>query len=709
MSKFIKEYRELGWHLLRIRKNSKEPMDKGWQNAPYTGPWSPEWNVGVALGKKSRNLVDLDLDWPEAREIASIVFKLEGIATFGRKSCPLSHVLVSSEIENIKKYTLPKSFAEYGPEKHTLCVLEVRGNGYTVLPPSIHPSGETIEWYCDGTIPKVEAKTLFRQIGPLAFISVCIRFWPEEGGRHDAAFAFANICKWAGISETICLNIIEYVSHDDREKKDRLRTVTDAYKHEGECAKWEKFFEAFSMPHDAQRTFNKWLGLSSNKKEYDFGRFEDKYCIILDGSKVRIGLEKTDEYGRRTWRLLTRSDFLLLERSNLAKIWLGSESCPTYDGFTFSVHGGRIVNNKINLWRGWNITPQKGDYSLIKRHILEVLAGGNEEYAEYIIKWAAWAYQNPDKQAEVALVFRGGKGTGKSIFAKAFIKSAGQHGMHVSSSNLITGRFNAHLRDCVFFFADEAFWAGDKAAEGMLKALITERTIAVEAKYKDPKEIHNRLHIIIASNEDWVIPATGDERRFAVFDVSDKHKQDHNYFKKLADQIENDGWAAFMDYLMKLDLKGWHPRQNVPQTEALQSQIKLSESPVRRHLRDHLERGVLPGTFHTTNPELSRLPNEMFVSEFEETLKKKAYGHNVSTTKIGIELGKLTGVTKTYGKKLKYIDEYRSPVYQDRAVIYVFPSLPEARKNFDPHADWDEKTEWAFDQETIRNDDNVPF
>ena len=39
-----------------------------------------------------------------------------------------------------------------------------------------------------------------------------------------------------------------------------------------------------------------------------------------------------------------------------------------------------------------------------------MLAEGNEEIAEYIENWIAWAVQHPDRQAEVALVLIGAKG-----------------------------------------------------------------------------------------------------------------------------------------------------------------------------------------------------------------------------------------------------------------------------------------------------------
>ena len=326
------------------------------------------------------------------------------------------------------------------------------------------------------------------------------------------------------------------------------------------------------------------------------------YAVIRDGSKVRVGVRSIDpDFKRETWDLLTQSDFMLLHRHcDAARAWLRSDNRPTYEnGFVFDPTG-KEHPGALNLWRGFAIEPIEGDWSTIRYHIKEVLADGDEDASAYIINWLAWLFQNPDKQAETAIVFRGGRGTGKGMLCRAVINALGQHGIHISTPSLMTGQFNAHFRDCIGLFADEAFWAGNKQGEGQLKRIITEDTLVVEAKGRDAIVVRNMLHIMIASNEDWVIPAGTDERRFAVFAVSDKHKQDSEYFTKLATAFDGVEMQAFLHYCLNVDLGRWHPRQDIPRTAALQEQVELSERPEVATLREILERGILPGT-HEAN------------------------------------------------------------------------------------------------------------
>ena len=67
----------------------------------------------------------------------------------------------------------------------------------------------------------------------------------------------------------------------------------------------------------------------------------------------------------------------------------------------------QVVNNCFNLWRGWGVEPKQSDWSLMQRHIIEVMASGGQERADYILNWLAWCVQNPAQRAEAALVFRG--------------------------------------------------------------------------------------------------------------------------------------------------------------------------------------------------------------------------------------------------------------------------------------------------------------
>jgi hypothetical protein len=142
-------------------------------------------------------------------------------------------------------------------------------------------------------------------------------------------------------------------------------------------------------------------------------------------------------------------------------------------------------------------------------------------------------------------------------------------------------------------FADEAFFAGDRAHEGILKALITEETLLVEPKGIDTFVVRNSLHLILSSNNEWVIPAGADARRFFVLDVAGTHMRDFAYFAAIAKEMDNGGREALLDLLMKRDLSQFNIRA-VPLTSALASQKAYSRRGIDRLVEILAHDGILP-------------------------------------------------------------------------------------------------------------------
>ena len=114
----------------------------------------------------------------------------------------------------------------------------------------------------------------------------------------------------------------------------------------------------------------------------------------------------------------------------------------------------------------------------------------------------------------------------------------------------------------------------------------------IEPKGVDSFQMPNRLKILMSSNNDWVVPATADERRYFVLDVSDCRKGDKAYFSKLAAAIEGDELAAFLDYLLKLDLTDFDHR-NPPHTEGLNRQKLIGGDSLQKFWLDCLNLGTI--------------------------------------------------------------------------------------------------------------------
>ena len=287
----------------------------------------------------------------------------------------------------------------------------------------------------------------------------------------------------------------------------------------------------------------------------------DAFCNRFEATYVQVG---TDENGKAIYM-------------PAGKWWRKNPERRQYRTVVFSP--GKEVKDAYNLWQGFACNAVPGDlHESYLGHIKDNLCSGDEELFLYVVKWMARAVQEPDRPGETAIVLKGGRGVGKSFFAKHFGKLFGRHYMMVSNSGHLVGNFNRHLEDLVVLFADEAFYAGDKKHQSILKTLVTEETLAIEAKGVDVRMSPNCIHLIMASNDDHVIPAGNDERRFFVLDAGSEKKQNTVYFAKIAEDMKTGGAENLLYYLQSMDLKGFDVRK-VPQTDALRQQKLLSLSP----------------------------------------------------------------------------------------------------------------------------------
>jgi hypothetical protein len=276
--------------------------------------------------------------------------------------------------------------------------------------------------------------------------------------------------------------------------------------------------------------------------------------------------------------------------------WRKHKNCRKYmEGVKFEPHPHGTANpcseGQFNLWAGYAVEPQAGDWSLLDRHIAEVVCEANPELYEYVMNWMAYKIQNPAKLPRAALVCRGKKGSGKGTLGHFLRKFFGEHGLHVVNGEQFIGKFNAHLAEKVFVFADEAFYSGDKKHEGVLKALITDDTMMVERKGLDAEQQNNYMALFMATNEDFAVPATEDERRYCVLDVSDKYRNVKSYFDPLYAHIEKpETVAAFLHAMLNRNVEGWNPSK-IPETKGLQDQRLHSLDSVGKWLVDSIGNG----------------------------------------------------------------------------------------------------------------------
>jgi hypothetical protein len=237
--------------------------------------------------------------------------------------------------------------------------------------------------------------------------------------------------------------------------------------------------------------------------------------------------------------------------------WLRSSNRREYDHIGYWPDDHERPAKSFNLWQGWGVEPRQGDWAPIYEHILDVVARGDEDKADYILNWCAHLIQRPWEKPRVALILKGAKGTGKTLVTHILGRLIGKKNTLITADgNKLFERFNWQLADKLLIGAEEAFFAGDRALNDKLKHLLTGDEVEVEQK--SSRSTDTAMHrVIMTSNHGNIVDMTDDERRFFVCDVSGKRRGDDAYFGRMWRIVNGEDectLAAFMHELKTRDI-----------------------------------------------------------------------------------------------------------------------------------------------------------
>lgn len=154
-------------------------------------------------------------------------------------------------------------------------LIELRSTGsQTLVPPSVHPSGETVVWANDGEPAEVEAEVLQQAVTRIAAGALLTRHWPAAGSRHEVALALGGGLLRAGWEVDVAADFVWHiaVAAGDEEADDRRRAVlstADSFVTGQHTTGWPTLSALFDS-RVIQRV-QSWLGLEPNDRDADHG------------------------------------------------------------------------------------------------------------------------------------------------------------------------------------------------------------------------------------------------------------------------------------------------------------------------------------------------------------------------------------------------------------------------------------------------------
>jgi putative DNA primase/helicase len=187
----------------------KGPHDTGWTTRDYPPEsYQDGMNVGVKTGTEiepGKFLVDTDLDWTPGIPYAGHFLATTGFV-FGRKSRDISHAFYTT--------TTPVVTKQFKDIDNVTVFVELRGakeNGtvgfQTMVPPSLHPCGERIEFRGNGVI--CHDDDAVQRVTHYAVFCALLKHLGPRGFGHDTRLAVACFLLQCGLTEVAVTTLVK--------------------------------------------------------------------------------------------------------------------------------------------------------------------------------------------------------------------------------------------------------------------------------------------------------------------------------------------------------------------------------------------------------------------------------------------------------------------------------------------------------------------
>lgn len=475
---------------------------------------------------------------------------------------------------------------KFGDESYSV---ELRGGKpesgfYSVLPGSIHLSGEAYEWAedIDPTVSGsyVTVETLTHAIRMAQAVAMLAPYW-VEGLRNDLSLALSGLL-WRiraasfaayGIQEESefegpdlllteelsrrFLEIVLMVSGDDEaDRRSRLLNFKNT---------WEKLDRdplakvtgggmlAEQLGEYGQQKVRALYRLLSDSDDLEQIEAVANQFVIWYGPGVCVDLDMVMKGRDQPWMTKEQARGSLGGR----KVTIGDKKIPIVDlifgstiirrvaGVTFDPSTTEVIIESpqgvvVNQWRGFFIEPHAQmvldeEIKPFLDYVSEVLADGDEQRTAWILSWLADMFQRPSEKPGTALVLVGVHGAGKTFLGEEVIGPivGERHYVKLDDIQNLTDRFNNISANRIFIQCDEAMHGYQKNSAARLKSIITDRTITVEPKNINSFKAPSHAHFLFTSNDDSTavfIDPSPFERRYTVLRVSDKRAKDLEYW-----------------------------------------------------------------------------------------------------------------------------------------------------------------------------------
>lgn len=451
--------------------------------------------------------------------------------------------------------------------------VDVKHNGYIVIPPSTHPTtGLHYEWLNEennGPMPEWLAEQVTRT--------------EADTPTPKVTLGFDELRKLIVDMKTLPLTYEQWVQCG--------MAIHSATKGEG-LDLWLDLTSGISYREgDEELAIQKWNGfradgaigagtlrhvLRSIKGEGgadDFAEVDDTavlnaegWCVMASGMITKVHADRDiSTFGMERFRTImaNRTTKVVIDgetkRVNLGRKWLESPGRKQYRNVVF-----RPIADPQDL-NTWTPIPCEPNYlgdglGEVLEFIQEAVCRGQDDLYQYFMNWCAQLVQQPEHKCTIVPALIGEQGTGKGLMTDGLLAGIlKKYYVRLDKPGIITERFNVEQSRKFLTVLDESTWRGRNELSNVLKSLTGNDSMTVEEKFGGRYSIENFSRYMLTSNDVEAVKIEKGNRRYLVVEMSAEHK--HLCGPVWESIRAGVACPVFYGWLLRRDIRGFNIHQ----------------------------------------------------------------------------------------------------------------------------------------------------
>lgn len=618
---------------VRTPKGQKDPGSVHWDPRTNSREKSSETihivsttsdNLGVHLFGST---VDVDIDSDNPLLVAALDYFLpRSNHIWGRPSRRRTHRLY--ELSGANACFNPSEFPFLAHLQHTDdLALEVRGGEaksgrYSLLPGSVHPSGEKYEWddlkSARSTPVQVDVYRLMDSIRMACVAALIAPYW-IEGVRNELCKALSGFMYRASVfSQEIDIGIpfdkeralallegVMSVADDDpSDKAARIKTFTQT---------WDKATAGHQVTgatrigeitgrSDIVKLLYVLLAYTPDLIVME--KLFEQYVVLRNSTNVvdlKLGSRGNYVMNRDAFVFTLAGQYVASPKGRvpLSAIFLNSMQRVIVDFVSVDPTKEKVYETEsgskvANVWSGWGIEPAakatKEDVEPFLDYLRVVIARNNQGLYQWVLWWVADIFQNPASKPGTALVLVGRQGAGKSFLFENILRPiiGDPHFSKAGTTERLMSKFNSHMGGKLFIQGEEVVNSNRRADAEALKDVITSSKRMIEFKGRDSFEMVDHARYGFTSNHiDNAVHIGQGDRRFTVAHVSDQY----SYYENGKNDAERKKfWKDMFEWAEEKE--GIPHKENLAKLHRFLLDVKYNKSQIRSAFETEAKRNM---------------------------------------------------------------------------------------------------------------------